>query len=183
MNSKRIVLLTGPPGAGKGTQAELLAARRGWDNFSIGQLLRETVSGEIRTMVESGQLLPAKEVVQLVFDQLASSSGPVIVDGFPRRLDQAQEFEVTRARLGYQVPLVIHLYITAEESWNRLISRGRVDDARVVWERRWEEYTAKTLPAVAFYKSSANLIEVDGSGDIPTVAELVEEAVRASEDR
>lgn len=181
--SKRITLLTGPPGAGKGTQAGLIADSLDWHAFSVGAILRDTASPDIKVIMNSGKLLPAEEVVELVIKEIEESDRPALVDGFPRRLDQAIEFDAKAQEMGWPTAQVVFLAIDKSQSWSRLLKRGRDDDARAAWEERWREYEEKTLEAVEHYRGTGRLIEIDGSGDIKTVHKLIEKELNAPEDR
>lgn len=180
--SKRITLLTGPPGAGKGTQAKLVAENLGWQTFSVGAILRDTAPPEIKEIMNSGKLLPAAEVVKLVVGEIQVADRPVLVDGFPRRLDQAEAFDQHVHDLGIEPVKVLFLTIDKEESWHRLAQRGRKDDERETWQKRWIEYEEKTLSAVEYYRQKGQLIEVDGSGGIAEVQNMICEALNASKD-
>lgn len=177
--SKRVTLLTGPPGAGKGTQAKLAAENLGWSTFSVGAILRDTAPPEVKEIMNSGKLLPANEVVKLVVDEIQRADRPVLVDGFPRRLDQAEAFDNYVHDLGLESVKVVFLTIDKEESWRRLAQRGRKDDERETWQKRWAEYEEKTLDAVEYYRNKGRLVEVDGSGDITEVGNMIKEALDA----
>lgn len=173
--NERIVLLTGPPGAGKGTQARIFASRHGWYTFSIGQLLRDTVSPEIKKRMNEGDLLPKEHVVSLVIEEIDSHPGPVLVDGFPRRLDQAEEFDRVMKEKGRSEFTVLFMTVDEKESWNRIMDRKRADDKREVWEARWQEYYEHTVPAVEYYREKDNIVEVDGNVSIEEVAKAIED--------
>lgn len=169
------VLLTGPPGAGKGTQAELFARHHGWYTFSVGQLLRDTADPAIRQKMDAGDLLSREHVVGLVLDTIQGQSGSVLVDGFPRRLDQSQAFTELAASRGVEEYLVVVLYVDQTESWQRVSQRGRKDDEQVAWEHRWQEYHEHTEPAIEYHRKFGNLIEIDGTGSVEEVQQRLEE--------
>lgn len=169
MSQPTIVLLTGPPGGGKGTQADLVAERYGWRTFSVGQLLRDSAPPEVRAKMNAGDLLPKEQVVGLVMAEIVASDRSVLVDGFPRRLDQAHEFD----RLAQQRHLefvVAALLVSEQESWRRVSERGRDDDARTSWEHRWQEYQEHTEPAIEHYRERGQLRAVNGEGSVEAVA-------------
>ena len=175
--NKNIVLLTGPPGAGKGTQSSIVADNFGWHVFSVGQLLRDTAPPRIKAMVDSGILLPKEEVVNLVLDEIKKEDGPVLVDGFPRRLDQIEAFaEMAQERQIGNYSVVL-LFVNEDESWGRVSGRGRVDDERSAWEHRWKEYYQHTRPAVDKCDDMGILSKVDGSGNVEDVADRMQEAL------
>lgn len=181
-DDKRIIMLTGPPGAGKGTQARIISKRHGWHSFSIGEILRQTADPEIKAIMDAGTLLPAEQVVGIVVDELRRSPRGVVVDGFPRRLDQAEAFDEVVDRLNLPAPEVIFVHIDKDESWRRVKGRGRVDDEHLRWEHRWQEYSDKTLPAIDYCRQNGILTEVDGSGNVEEVTRLIEGAISEPED-
>ena len=175
---KQIILLTGPPGAGKGTQAEMLAEKHGMRTFSVGALLRASEDVEIKRLVNSGVLLPAETTVKLVVDEINSDERSVIVDGFPRRVDQAEQFDRYAAEHEFDF-LVVVLMISQDESWDRVKARGRADDARETWEFRWREYYEHTQPSIDRYHGTDKLREIDGGGPVEEVTATIEEVLAA----
>lgn len=176
--NKQILLLTGPPGAGKGTQAEIFASRHNWYTFSIGQLLRDTADPEVRKLMDAGDLLPKEHVARLVIDEINNSSKSVIVDGYPRRLDQIEEFD--RLMEQHKDYLVIALQVTQEVSWQRIMDRHRPDDEHNVWQHRWQEYYDHTVPAIEYCREQGKLREIDGNGSIESVTSAMEEVFHAA---
>ncbi len=175
--NQTIVLLTGPPGAGKGTQSSIVSERYGWHVFSVGQILRTTTSPHIKSKIDSGVLLPKEEVVSLVVDEIKKEDGPVLVDGFPRRLDQIEAFAAIAQERQIDSYLVVLLFVNEEESWGRVSGRGRVDDKRSAWEYRWEEYYQHTQPAVDRCDDMGILSRVDGSGNVEAVADRMQKVL------
>lgn len=176
-NSPRTVLLTGPPGAGKGTQSSLMAERHGWYVFSVGQLLRDTAPPHIKAKIDAGTLLPKDEVISLVVGEIKDKTQLVLVDGFPRRLDQIEAFDeiVCQQEVGdYSVVLIS---VDRDESWQRVMARGRNDDSRSAWEHRWNEYYEHTQPAIEWCKKQGKLLEVDGSGSVEEVYQRLKKAL------
>lgn len=177
---KRIVLLTGPPGAGKGTQAKILSRHYGWHSFSIGGILRQTADPRIRAIMDAGELLPAEHVVEIVKGELSHSDKGAVVDGFPRSLDQAEAFDRMIETDNLPRPEVIFIDIDKKTSWQRIKDRGRVDDEPTRWEYRWQEYRQKTIPAIDYCRRRGFLAEIDGSGTIEEVAALIEDVLNVS---
>ncbi len=177
---QRIILLTGPPGSGKGTQAQLLADNNQWLTFSVGELLRNSQDESIKQAVASGQLLSSEQIDNLVIKEVIKHSSTVIVDGFPRKLDQATDFDELAKTNGLSLPVLVHLYIDEDESWKRVSIRGREDDDQDIWQRRWEEYQTQTLPAIDYYKDQGRLIAIDGSLSIEEVNSRLQEALDAA---
>lgn len=178
---KHIILLTGPPGAGKGTQSRILASRHRWHAFSIGQLLRETVDPEIKRLMDAGELLPTEHVTRVVVEEIQQHDTSVIVDGFPRRLDQSQEFGRIAPDYDISAYTVVALDVDKDESWQRIQDRGRTDDNREAWENRWQEYYEHTEPAIDYCRQHGVLVEVDGGNNIEHVTRDLERALHATE--
>ncbi|MEX0934240.1 MAG: nucleoside monophosphate kinase [Candidatus Saccharimonadales bacterium] len=177
---QRIILLTGPPGSGKGTQAQILASNNNWLTFSVGELLRNSSDESIKEAVNKGDLLSAEIIDDLVIKEVIKHQGTVIVDGFPRRLDQAKGFDELVEANGLDLPILIYLHIDEEESWRRISNRGRKDDDRNVWQRRWDEYRSQTVPAVEHYRHKGRLLDINGSKPIDEVNKQIQEALDAS---
>lgn len=174
---KRTVLLTGPPGAGKGTQARIFASHHGWYAFSIGQLLRDTVDPEIKKRMDAGDLLPTQHVTRLVLEEIKQHANSIIVDGFPRRLDQSEEFDRMAGEYNVSDYTVVLLTVSKETSWQRVSDRNREDDSREAWQHRWQEYYDHTVPAVEYCRKQGVVCEIDGNGSIEDVTRAMEAAL------
>jgi adenylate kinase len=166
------LLLIGAPGAGKGTQAELLAKRFNITHISSGDLLRyhvqnQTAIGQrIKAYVDAGDLVPDAVVMDMLRKPVvaASEAGGYVLDGFPRTVDQAKAaFETARA-LGVEVQAAVHLDVQDEELIRRLLARGRgSDDTEDVIAHRLRVYREKTIPLLEYYASREWMFAVDGS--------------------
>jgi len=171
----RAVLL-GPPGAGKGTQAERACAAHALLHVSTGDLLRAAVAGrtalglEAKGYMDRGALVPDALVLALLRDRL-SRAGPAqgfLLDGFPRNVSQAKALD---AELGVDgLDHVIYLALEDAEILRRLLKRGRPDDTEAVIRNRLVVYRAETEPLVAFYRAQGVLRSVDASGSVDDVA-------------
>jgi adenylate kinase len=167
------VLLLAPPGAGKGTQGERLAARLGVRHIASGDLLRaEARAGtphgrQIAALQERGDLVPD----QIVFDMLipavveAAAHGGYILDGFPRTLPQATAAAELGAQLGVTLHAAVHLYAPDTVLTRRLLARagqeGRADDTADVIRHRLQVFAETTGPLVAYYQERGILVAVD----------------------
>ena len=166
------LLLIGAPGAGKGTQAGLLAERFGIAHISSGDLLRQHVKDRtsigqtIKTYVDAGDLVPDAVVMDMLRKPVvtAAESGGYVLDGFPRTVDQAKAaFEVAR-ELGVQVQAAVHLDVPDEELIRRLLARGRgSDDTEEVIAHRLQVYREKTIPLLEYYAGREWMFIVDGT--------------------
>jgi adenylate kinase len=165
------LLLIGAPGAGKGTQAELLARRFGIAHISSGDLLRENVKNQtaightIKAYVDGGDLVPDAVVMDMLRKPVvaAARAGGYVLDGFPRTVDQAKAAFETARSLGVEVQAAVHLDVPDEELIRRLLARGRgSDDTEQVIARRLRVYREKTIPLLEYYAGREWMFAVDG---------------------
>jgi adenylate kinase len=174
------LLLIGAPGAGKGTQAELLAERFGLAHISSGDLLRQHVREQtslgrkIKSYLAKGDLVPDGMVMDMLRKPVvaASEANGYVLDGFPRTVDQAEaSFNVVQA-LGAEVQAAIHLDVPTEELVRRLLSRRRGhDDTQDVIEHRLQVYQEKTIPLLEYYAGREWMFAVDGTQPAAAVHE------------
>jgi adenylate kinase len=172
------LLLIGAPGAGKGTQAELLAARFGIAHISSGDLLREHVRGmtslgqQVKSYVDRGDLVPDGLVMDILRKPVvaAARAGGYVLDGFPRTVRQAEASYAVVRELGVEVQAAVHLDVPADELVRRLLARGRgSDDTRAVIEHRLEVYLEMTVPLLDYYAGREWMFVVDGSAPAAAV--------------
>lgn len=166
------LLLIGAPGAGKGTQAELLAERFHITHISSGDLLRQHVRDrtslgqKIKAYVDVGDLVPDSVVMDMLRKPVvtAAESGGYVLDGFPRTVDQAKAaFEVAHA-LGVEVQAAVHLDVPDKELIRRLLARSRgSDDTEEVIAHRLQVYREKTIPLLEYYAGREWMFAVDGT--------------------
>jgi adenylate kinase len=166
------LLLIGAPGAGKGTQAELLAERFGLAHISSGDLLRQHVREQtslgrkIKSYLAKGDLVPDAMVMDMLRKPVvaASEANGYVLDGFPRTVEQAEaSFNVVQA-LGAEVQAAIHLDVPTAELVRRLLARGRGnDDTEEVIEHRLAVYQEKTVPLLEYYAGREWMFAVDGT--------------------
>jgi adenylate kinase len=174
------LLLIGAPGAGKGTQAGLLAARLGITHISSGDLLRQHVRdmtslGQlVRSYVDQGDLVPDGIVMDMLRKPVlaAAKSGGYVLDGFPRTTAQAEASYAVVRELGVEVQAAVHLDVPTEELVRRLLARGRgSDDTRAVIEHRLQVYQEKTVPLLEYYAGREWMFVVDGARPAAAVHE------------
>jgi len=172
----RIVLL-GPPGAGKGTQAALLKEKFGIPHISTGEIFREEIEKgsalgiRIREFVSKGILVPDEIVVEVVKNRLSASDciNGWILDGFPRTLNQAKLLDKILQNMEQKIDIAIYIDVPEEEAIRRLLSRGRGDDKICTLKRRFKEYLNKTAPVIEYYKEKGLLVMINGVGSIEEV--------------
>jgi adenylate kinase len=172
------VLMVAAPGAGKGTQAEKLAAHYGVAHLSSGDLLRREVKAstaigkQASEDLRHGDLVPDELILAMLTEPIiaASRNGGYVLDGFPRNLRQAEAaYELTKQVGGIELEAVIHLEVAREELQRRLLARagheGRSDDAEEVVTHRFEVYAVETEPLLTFYRERHLVLEINGEQD------------------
>jgi len=166
----RIVLL-GPPGAGKGTQAELLASQLGVPAISTGDMLRRAVSsgtelgGKVQGIMASGALVDDGTMADVVKDRLAQADARqgFLLDGYPRTLPQAHTLEGILTGAGQDLDAVLCVEVPEEELVRRAVLRGRADDSEEVVRERFRVYREKTEPLIGYYRERGLLYPIDGN--------------------
>jgi adenylate kinase len=175
----RLVFL-GAPGAGKGTQADLLCDQKGWRHISTGDLLRDAVKRgtplglRAREAMDRGDLVADDVILGLIEETLdeIKDSG-FVLDGFPRTLPQARGLDDMLDRLGKGLDRVLLLTASEEEVMARLAGRGRTDDTPETVRNRLKVYEEKTAPLVDYYDEKGILTRLNGMGDIPEIQERI----------
>jgi adenylate kinase len=175
------LLMIGPPGAGKGTQAVRIAEKFGLTHISSGDLLRAHVQNgtaigrQVQQYLASGDLVPDGIVMDILRKPVveANKKGGYVLDGFPRTVEQAETAYSVAQTLGVEVQIVVHLEVPREELVRRLIERGqasgRSDDNLDVINHRLDVYDEKTLPMLAYYAAREKLVAVNGARPIDEV--------------
>jgi adenylate kinase len=176
----RIVLL-GPPGAGKGTQAALICKKFDIPHISTGDILRQQVASgsalgnKVKSVLDAGELVSDELVMQVVEDRLGHSdcAKGFLLDGVPRTVVQAEILATTLERQSWPLSGVVQIVVPEQEILERIRLRGgasaRADDAAEVAVRRLQVYREQTAPVAAFYQSAGCLREVDGVGSVEDV--------------
>ena len=193
----RLILL-GPPGAGKGTQAQRLVAKYGLVQLSTGDMLRAAVNDgtpvglRAKDIMARGELVPDEVVVTIVSDRVdeADARNGFILDGFPRTVPQAVALDRMLKEKGLELDGVIELKVDAGILQERIESRIadakargeqlRSDDDPEILKKRIEAYRAQTAPLVDYYQRLDTLKSVDGMAPIPEVASAIDRALGAT---
>lgn len=188
MSARRLLLL-GPPGAGKGTQAQRLVEKLGIPQVSTGEMLREAVTagtevGRLaKAEMDAGRLVGDEIVIGVAEERLArdDARGGFILDGFPRTVAQAEALDGLLNRLDAKLERCVAMVVDEDELVARLLQRGRVegrsDDNEESIRTRMRVYREQTEPLVAYYAGRGILVEVDGVGSIDEVEERIERAL------
>ena len=178
------MVFLGPPGAGKGTQAEMLVERLRITHVSTGGLFRQAIEEgtsagiEVREYVESGRLVPDHLVMQLVESLVAGERDTgICFDGFPRTLAQAEALDGVLASYSARLDVALVLELPDEVALSRLMSRGRDDDDYATARYRLEVYQTATAPLIEYYMERGLVARVDGDADIDTVARRIGNAL------
>ena len=176
----RIVLM-GPPGAGKGTQAVVVAERLGIPHISTGDIFRANVGQgtplgiEAKKYMDAGEYVPDSVTNGMVADRLsqADASSGFLLDGYPRTLDQVHALNTMLAETDLKLDKVVEITANTEEVIARLLNRakeqGRADDTEDVIRRRMEVYAEQTEPLTTEYDKQGLLVKVDGMGSVDEV--------------
>lgn len=177
----RIVLM-GPPGAGKGTQAAVIAKELDIPHISTGEIFRANVGQgtelgvEAKKYMDKGEYVPDSITNAMVADRLAQpdTGNGFLLDGYPRTLEQVGELDTILANLGTPLDSVVEITANTEEVIARLLNRakleGRADDTEEVIRRRMEIYAEQTEPLTAVYREKGLLVQVDGMGSVEEVS-------------
>ena len=181
----RVVLL-GPPGAGKGTQAQIIAGQLGVPAISTGDIFRANVSGQtelgvrVKAYLDAGDLVPDEITVAMVKGRLAEPDAKVgfLLDGFPRSIPQAEQLRESLADLGHALDRVLELVVDEDELVRRLSGRRMLVDGQMVQREddkpetvrhRLQVYREQTEPLSGFYDSAGLLTRIDAIGEIEEV--------------
>ena len=179
------LILMGPPGAGKGTQAKVISARLGIPAVSTGDIFRANVSEgtplgvEAKRYMDAGDYVPDQVTNGMVRDRLGQDDARrgFLLDGYPRTVAQVEELDSMLADAGTSLDAVVVLTVNDEELIQRLLHRaeteGRTDDTEDVIRHRQDVYNEQTAPLLAVYAERGLLVEVDGMGVVDEVSERI----------
>jgi adenylate kinase len=184
----RLIIL-GPPGAGKGTQAARLAERHGIPAISTGDIFRSNIKDgtelgrQVQALLASGAYVPDEITNAIVRDRLQQPDAArgFLLDGYPRTKAQVAELDSMMEAQGHRIDAVLELTADVDEVVQRLMKRaeteGRVDDTEDVIRHRQQVYVNETAPLADLYREHGVLRQVDGMGDVDEVAARLEAAL------
>jgi adenylate kinase len=182
----RIVFI-GPPGSGKGTQAQQLKDYLGIAHLSTGDMLRDPRSAstpagrEARTHMDAGRLVPDDVVIEIVRQRLKEPDCDkgALFDGFPRTLSQAEALDRLLDESARPLRLVLELQVDEDLLLERLLNRGRADDKVETIQERFRQYKLLTAPLLSYYRRRGILRSIDGNGSADEVFAQIKQAVDA----
>ena len=186
------IIFMGPPGSGKGTQAQKLVRENGWVQLSTGDLFRSHIEAatelgkRVKPILDAGTYVPDDITVEMVRQRLRDipKETRIVFDGFPRTIDQAKAIDRLLSEVGRGLDGVIYLDVPRNELIARVITRGkregRSDDTARVIVKRLDVYEQNTRPLIDHYKQRGMLREVDGTGTVEEIATRLGEAAEAT---
>jgi len=173
-----MIIFFGPAGAGKSLQGQMLAARHGWRWLSTGQLLRDARNSEVNKYLQEGKLVPDEMMSDVIRTAIEKTGGieKIVLDGFPRNLNQAKQLLSDGGFCGRKIDLVIVLEISREEVMKRLQLRGRADDIEETIDVRLEIYHKEIDPMLDFFNDqNVPVAHIDGVGKVGQIHDAIEQ--------
>ena len=184
------LVLFGPPGAGKGTQANLLINKYNLTHLSTGDILRSEITAgtklglEAKSLMDAGNLVPDEVVIGMIASKLDnnSTSNGFIFDGFPRTTEQALALDKLLIKKELSITAMVSLKVEDKELIKRLLERGKSsgrsdDQSEEIISNRIKEYNLKTAPLKSFYSIQNKLYEIDGYGSIEDIKEKINSVI------
>ena len=185
------LVFMGPPGSGKGTQAQKLVRERGWVQISTGDLFRAHIESgtelgkKVKPILDAGTYVPDDITVEMVRQRLRDvpNGTRIVFDGFPRTLEQAKAIDGVLTEFGRRLDGVIYIDVPRDELIDRVVRRGkqegRSDDTARVIVKRLDVYEQNTRPLLDHYKQRGMLRSVNGVGSVEDIAKRLAEAAES----
>ena len=180
------IILFGPPGCGKGTQATFISESLSIPHLSTGEMLRSAVSSgseiglKAKNIMESGGLVSDQIVLSIVEERIAKHDCEkgFILDGFPRTVNQAEKLDLLLST-NQELDCVLNIKVDEEEIIKRLIDRSREDDKPDIIKNRFKTYNLETQPLIPFYENRKILFNINGMQEIEKVSEDIKKVIGA----
>jgi adenylate kinase len=181
------LIFLGPPGAGKGTQAKILAEVCEIPHISTGDILREAktqgtpLGKQAQSYMEKGELVPDELILDLIRERLSQPDAQKgwILDGFPRNAPQASFLDTLLQEMNQGYDRVVNLEVPDEVLVTRMLGRGRQDDNEETIRRRLEVYRNQTAPLIDFYSKRDSLMSVDGARPLKEVTDYLKQLIQS----
>lgn len=177
-----MIVFFGPAGAGKSVQGQLLSARHGWRWLSMGQLLRDSKDPQLLKVMSTGALVDPN-ITNTIMNQAIERSADInqlILDGFPRNMENARWLIESKSNHGRDISLVIVLEVPKSELLKRLAIRGRVDDTPDVIDERLRIYRQEMYPILSYFtEQGINIAHIDGVGSVGQVHDRIDDELEA----
>ena len=180
---KKHVLFLGAPGAGKGTQADLLSQTNSYLHLSTGELLRKeiemnsTLGRQVKDIINRGELVNDELVLKIVKQNLDKDNKGWILDGYPRNLSQANSLNEVLIEINQPLEVVLYLDIPEEVLVKRLLLRGRKDDTEETIRKRVDIYQKTTKPLIQYFKNLSLLKYIDANRDLKTISSDIKQKI------
>lgn len=183
------LLIMGPPGVGKGTQAKLLSKKLNIIHLSTGEILRgeirkNTKVGKIaKSYIDQGNLVPDDFILEIISKQISTNvpNEGYLFDGFPRTIPQAVGFDTLLTEIGHNLNVAINLTANEDELIKRILERGKIsgrsDEALDIVKKRQKIYWKQTAPLVKYYQNKNILKDIDGIGGIEEITKRILKAI------
>jgi len=171
-----MIVFFGPAGAGKSMQGQILAARQGWRWLSAGQILRDVHDPELTQTMHGGGLVPHEVITRIMGESIkkAGDIDQIILDGFPRQIEQAKWLIDSQPEHGRSIGLVVVLEVPREELLKRLAIRGRADDTPEAIDQRLNIYRQEMYPVLSLItENSIPVVHIDGVGTVGEVHDRI----------
>jgi adenylate kinase len=183
------ILLLGPQGSGKGTQAKRISAEYGIPHVATGDMLREAIAAgtelgrKVKPILARGDLVPDEDMISLIRERLSrdDTADGFVLDGFPRTMAQAEALDAMLREIGRELTIVFELQLPEAVCMERLLRRarleGRVDDTPEVVKHRLDLYHRETEPLIEHYRATGKLVGIHADRPIPEVFAEIQEAL------
>lgn len=166
----------GPAGAGKSVQGNLLAKKLGFIWISTGDYLRQHITEQRKAQMSAGHLISDQEIIQIIEDCLTdiTETGKLIIDGFPRTIDQAKWLVDQHKKNRFKITAVLNMEVSKDIAKQRLVGRGREDDKEEIVDKRHNDYEIITKPIIEWFKDEGVLVhEIDADGSVDETTQII----------